>query len=96
MILGRPTNLILGAITALFNLVILVLAALEPPIIIPAVVVGAANLAIGAVIALIANQPPTVNPGSTINVVTPASAPNQTQTVSVQAIPVTSPTVPPQ
>lgn len=81
MILGRPTNLVLGAITALFNVLVLVLAALVPPITIPAPVVGAANLAIAALIAVIANQPPTVAAGSTVNVVQPGVTPNTQTTV---------------
>src|SRR4029077_11479179 len=71
IIFGRPVNLFLGAVTAVFNVVILVLAALEPPIIVPAVVVGAVNLAVSAVVAFIANQPPTLNPGDTFKTVTP-------------------------
>lgn len=81
MILGRPTNLILGAFTAVFNVVVLVLAALEPPIVIQAVIVGGVNLALAAVIGLIANQPPTVNSGDLVNVVQPGSTANTTATV---------------
>jgi hypothetical protein len=76
MILGRPTNLWLGAFTSIFSAVVIVLAALQPPIIIPSIVVGAVGIAVGATIALIANQPPTVNAGSTVNVVTPGDSPN--------------------
>ena len=36
MFLGRPTNLWLGAFTAILGAVVLVLAALQPPVIIPA------------------------------------------------------------
>ncbi len=81
MIFGRPVNLILGAFTAIFSAVVIVLAALVPPVVIPAVVVGAVNLAVGAIIALVANQPPTLNPGDTVNVTTPAGQPNITKTV---------------
>ncbi len=81
MIFGRPVNLILGAFTAIFSAVVIVLAALEPPIVIPAVVVGAVNLAVGALIALVANQPPTVNAGDTVTVVQPGATPNTTTTV---------------
>ena len=82
MILGRPTNLVLGAITAVFNVVVLVLAALVPPIVIPAPIVGAVNLAAAAVIGLIANQPPTLSPGDTFHVTTPDGQPNVTTTVA--------------
>ncbi len=81
MILNRPTNLVLGAFTAVFNLVVLSLGALPEPIVIPAVIVGAANLAVGAVITLIANQPPTVNKGDQVVIQTPAGEPNRTVTV---------------
>lgn len=82
MILGRPTNLWLGAFTGVFNVVVLVLAALQPPVVIPAVVVGAVNLGVAAVIALIANQPPTIAPGDQVVVQTPAGEANRTVTVS--------------
>lgn len=82
MIAGRPANLVLGAFTAVFNLVVLVLAALVPPIVIPAVVVAGVGIAAGAVIGLIANQPPTLAPGDTFNVQTPGNQPNYTTTVA--------------
>jgi hypothetical protein len=53
MIFGRPTNLILGAFTAIFNVLVI---AHVPYIWDPAVVAGV-NIAFGAVIALIANVP---------------------------------------
>lgn len=81
IILGRPVNLWLGLTTTLGNLIVIGLAALVPPIIIPALVVGAANVAIAAVIAFIANQPPTVNAGDQVTVITPKGQPNLTKTV---------------
>ena len=82
MILGRPTNQWLGTFTAVFGLIVLVLAALQPPVIIPGVIVGAVGIAFGAVIGLIAGQPPTLNPGQTFNVTTPAGQPNFVTTVA--------------
>lgn len=82
MILGRPTNLWVGAFTITFNLIVLILAALVPPIIIPAVVAGGVGVAFGALVALVANQPPTMNPGDTFNTVTPPGQPNFVTTVS--------------
>jgi hypothetical protein len=79
MILGRPINLILGAFTALFNVVILVLKSQGTEV--DAALVAAINIAFGAIVVLIANQPPTVNAGSTINIVTPTGEPNRTTTV---------------
>jgi hypothetical protein len=84
MIFGRPTNLILGTITAVFNLIVISLAVLQPPIVIPAVVVGAANIAIAAVIGLIANQDPTVKAGSNINIVPADGSPMKSATVTSQ------------
>ena len=100
MIFGRPTNLILGAFTSVFSAVVIILAALQPPIIIPSVVVGAVGVAFGAIIALVANQPPTLNPGDTLHVTTPAGQPTATTTVAIppaaDAAPVMTPSVPPK
>lgn len=84
MIFGRPSNLVLGALTAVFN--VIVVAAHTVPgleqlgLVLNDVLVSTINLALGAVIALIANQPPTVTQGDTVNVVTPAGEPNKTIT----------------
>jgi heme A synthase len=83
MIFGRPANLIVGAFQAVLGAVVLALGALEPPIVIPATVVAAVVIAFGAVIALVANQPPTLNPGDTLNVTTPAGQPTAVTTVAV-------------
>ena len=82
MILGRPTNLIIAAVTAIFNAVVLLLSALQPPVVIPAAVVGGINLALGAVIAVIANSPPTLAPGDTFHVQTEPGTPNYQTTVA--------------
>ena len=100
MFLGRPTNLWLGAFTAILGAVVLVLAALQPPVIIPGTVVGALGIAFGALIGLVANQPPTLNPGQTFNVTTPAGQPNVVTTVATPPaadqppVPVISPNPP--
>lgn len=82
MIFGRPVNLWLGLTTTLLNLAVIALAALVPPVIIPAVVVGAANVAIAAVIAFVANQPPTLNPGDRFVTQTEPGVPNYVTTVA--------------
>lgn len=79
MIFGRPTNLILGAFTAVFNVIVLVLSSRGTPV--DASVVAGINIAFAAVIGLIANQPATVNAGDTVNVVQPGSTPNTKTTV---------------
>jgi hypothetical protein len=73
VILGRPTNLILGAFTAIFNVVVLALNGQGHPI--DASIVAGINIAAAALIGLIAYQPPTLNPGQTFNVTTPAGQP---------------------
>lgn len=80
MIWNRPPNLILGAFTAVFNVIVLVLAA--QGIAIEPAVTAAVNLAAGSVIAVIAYQPPTLNPGDTFNIATPAGQPNFETTVA--------------
>ena len=82
MLFGRPVNLWIGAFTVTFNLIVVVLAALVPPIVIPAVVVGAVGAAFGVIVALIANQPPTLNPGDTFTTKTAPGQPNYTTTVA--------------
>jgi heme A synthase len=82
MIFGRPANLIVGAFQAVLGAVVLALGALEPPIVIPATVVAAVVIAFGAVIALVANQPPTLNPGDQFRTATPPGTPNYVTTVA--------------
>jgi hypothetical protein len=82
MILGRPTNLVVGAFQSILGAIVLILAALEPPVVIPSAVVAGVVLAFGALVAVIANQPPTLNPGDTFNVTTPAGQPTAVTTVA--------------
>ena len=95
MILGRPTNLIVGAFQALLGAFVIIGANLVPPINIAPAVVGAVVLAFGALIALIANQPATVNAGDTVKIVTPtpSGAPNILTTMTAPAAP-TAPKAP--
>ena len=80
MIFGRPQNVILGAFTALFNVVVIALSAegisLDP------LFVAAINVAAASIIGVIAYQPPTLNPGDTFNVVTPPGQPSAVTTVA--------------
>ena len=96
MVFGRPQNLILGAVTALFNVVILVMKASGTEV--SPEVVAAVNVALAAVITLIAYQPPTLNPGDTLNVTTPAGMPTAVTTVATppaaDAAPVMTPNAP--
>jgi uncharacterized OB-fold protein len=79
MIFGRPTNLIIGAFTALFNVVVLVSNSQGGTFFTPEIV-AAVNIAAGAIVTLVAGQPPTVSQGDKVNVVTPEGEPNKTIT----------------
>ena len=82
MIFGRPTNLWLGLTTAIVGAIQISLVAigLDPAIV--ATVGGAWGTVIGAVILVIANQPPTLAPGDTFKIQTPAGTPNTTGVVT--------------
>ena len=80
MILGRPQNVALGLVTALFNVVALALAS-QGHAIDPTLYAGI-NIALAAIITFIGYQPPTLNPGQTFNVTTPAGTPNYVTTVA--------------
>jgi len=82
MIAGRPTNLWLGVATALVSGLTFVLLTLKVD---PSIVagVGAALTGIlGAVIALVAYQPPTLSAGDTYTIQTPKGQPNYEATVA--------------
>jgi hypothetical protein len=83
MILGRPTNLWLGFATAIvgFASVVAVTVFHADPIAV-ATVGGSAGGLLGAGIALVSGQPPTVNPGDTIHVTTPSGQPTYQTTVA--------------
>jgi hypothetical protein len=81
MILGRPQNVALGLVTALFNVVALVLAS-QGRALDPALYAGI-NIALAAIITFIGYQPPTLNPGQTFNVTTPAGQPSYQTVVAV-------------
>jgi len=76
MILGRPINLWSGLITSIIGLVALmaVLAGIDPMTV--AQLTAAFTLVAGAVIALVANQNPSMLVGQQYTVVTPGTDPN--------------------
>lgn len=82
MIAGRPTNLWLGLTTAISGAVVASLIALgfDPAIV--GTLGGVWQGVLGAGILLIANQPPTLNPGDTFHTTTPAGQPNAVTTVA--------------
>ena len=82
MIAGRPTNLWLGLVSAIAGAVSSTLLVLGvDPAVVAALLGGYVTVA-GSVIALIAYLPPTLNPGDTFHVTTPAGQPNATSTVA--------------
>ncbi len=96
MIFGRPTNLWLGLVTAVAGAVsvALITAKVDPTLV--ATLVGSGVTLMGAVIALVAGQPPTLNPGDQFKTVTPPGTPNYVTTVSTPPAPSTpTPIAPP-
>lgn len=77
MILGRPTILWIGLVTAVSGFLTLVLVQLGhvDPVLAGSLVASLAAIA-GSVITIIAGQPPVVAPGATVKVQTPAGQPN--------------------
>ena len=84
MILGRPTNLWNGLVVAAVSLVSIVVMQVLPDVDgeVVATIGAAVSLFLGATIALVANQPPTVVAGDAVKVVTPEGEPNRTVTVN--------------
>ena len=82
MIAGRPTNLWLGLVTALTGAITATLIALGFDPVVVGTIAGVWTGVIGAGITLIAGQPPTLAPGDTFNVSTPAGQPNYVTTVA--------------
>ena len=77
MILGRPVNLWNGLVVAAVSLVSIVIMQLWPDVDseVVATIAAAVTLFLGSVIAIVANQPPTLNPGDPYHVITPADRP---------------------
>ena len=82
MIFGRPTNLWLGVVTAgVSGLSFVLLTAGVDPSVVAGVGAAVTGL-LGAVIALVAYQPPTLVPGDTYTIQTPKGEPNYAATVA--------------
>ncbi len=81
MIFGRPTNLWLGLVSALSGAIAATAIVLGADGETVGILAGVWSAVVGACILIIANQPPTVNSGTTVNVVTPADQPNRAVTV---------------
>lgn len=82
MIRGRPTNLWLGLVTAISGAIGVTLIALGVDPTVVATLISAYTGVAGAIIAVIAGQPPTLSPGDTFITATPAGQPNAITTVA--------------
>lgn len=82
MIAGRPTQLWLGLTTAISGAVVASLIALGFDPVVVGTLGGVWSGVLGAVVLLVANQPPTLAPGDTFKVTTPAGTPNYETTVA--------------
>ncbi len=78
MILGRATNMWTGLITAADTLLITIIGVTQTAEVTQqwAVILGAIGVFLGFLVLFIANQPPTLNPGDTFHIATPAGTPN--------------------
>lgn len=90
MILGRPADAFLAIVTSGVGFATLIAAALGYPI--PPEIAGALLAFLGAIIAFVANQPPTLQAGDTYTIATPKGQPNYEATVAPPPAP-TTPTV---
>jgi multisubunit Na+/H+ antiporter MnhB subunit len=81
MILGRPTNLWLGLTSAVVGAVTVTLIALGYDAQIVGTLSGAWGAVGGAIVVIVAGQPPTLAPGDTFKVATPGDQDNVTHTV---------------
>jgi hypothetical protein len=82
MIWGRPTNLWLGLATAIVGAISVTSVALGADPAIVATLSGAWGGVVGAIILVVANQPPTLSAGDTYTISTPKGQPNYEATVA--------------
>lgn len=84
MFLGRPVNLWTGLISGISNAVLTMTAALLPSsqAQVVAICLGGFGTILGILIAFLAGQPPTLNPGDTFKITTPSGQPNTTGVVT--------------
>ncbi len=82
MIAGRPTNLWLGLATTVVGLLsaIALVGGVDPRTV--AQLAAAVTAVLGAGIALVAYQPPTLNPGDPFHTTTPPGQPSATSVVN--------------
>lgn len=90
MILGRPTNLWNGLVVAAVSLVSIVVMQLAPDVDseVVATIAAAVTLFLGSVIAIVANQPPTLAPGDPYTVLTPTGEANVSKVANTNVTPI--------
>ena len=84
MFLGRPLNLWTGLISAAVATLGTIIGATQPAEVAQTalIILGAVGGFLGVVVAFLAGQPPTLNPGDTFKVTTPAGQPSAVTTVA--------------
>jgi hypothetical protein len=84
MFLGRPVNQWNGLITAAVTLAIVVISATQTDAIAKewSIILGAVGVFLGILVAFLAGQPPTLNPGDTFTTQTAKGTPNYVTTVA--------------
>ena len=89
MILGRPVNLWNGLVVAAVSLISIVVMQLLPDVDseVVATIGAASTLFFGSVIALVAVQAPTLNPGDPYNVATPSGQDDLTKVANTHMTP---------
>lgn len=88
MIFGRPTNLWLGLVTAAVGFMSVTAVTVfhaDPTAV--ATLAGAGTGLLGALVTLVAGQPPTLNPGDRYTVVTPAPEPDAQKVANTNMAP---------
>lgn len=88
MIAGRPTNLWLGLATAIQGAIAVTLISLGYDAQIVGTIAGAWGAVFGALILVIAAQPPTLRPGDAYTVQTPSGDPNVSKIANTNVTPI--------
>ena len=88
MIFGRPTNLWLGLATAIQGAIAITFVAAGADGDVVATVSGAWGAVVGAIILVVAGQPPTLNPGDPYTVVTNNGSNNVSKVANTNVTPI--------
>jgi len=88
VIFGRPTNLWLGLATAIQGAIAITAVQLGADPTAVATISGAWGAVVGAMVLVVAGQPPTMNVGDSYVVTTPAGSPNVTKVANTNVTPI--------